>query len=559
MLTNLIQVQYCYDYVTNQIPLELLLYTHVPTALLALLFGGYVLSQDRGLASRALAVVCAAFAAWCFLDLTSWFVFLGSATVMFAWSLLDLTALIFFVAAYSFLHAFLLGRDLPAWQKAVGVALLLPTALWTFLGLTLTGYDANICEAIEHSTLTLYPYLVEGIVILAALGMAATQFRRTTDGKGRAEITLASAGVLAFLGFFFLGTLAVAFLVNETAVEFAYNFEIYGLLGMPVLLGFLGYLIVRFQAFNLRIIGAQALSIAIVALIASEFAFVTSATNRVLVAVTLVLTAGASTLLVRSVVREMKQRQRIERLAADLSASNTQLSEFMSLATHEIRNPATFVRGIAANILDGDLGTTTPPVRDAVQKIFVRAGDILHLSSQYLDKSKLELNQLSYTFAPVDLAQLVSDLLKEFQPAAQQRGIQLGSTIGPAQTYVVEGDQGKLKEVVGNLIDNAIKYTPEGSVTVSLMRAGQVVRLTVVDTGVGIPTETIPHLFQKFSRADAKNVNLLGTGLGLYLTKQFVNAHHGRIGVTSDGRGRGSAFYVELPTGQPSPHGAPLE
>ena len=557
MITSLVQVQYCYDYVTNQIPLELLLYTHVPTALLALLFGGYVLSQDRSFASRALAIVCAAFAAWCFLDLTSWFVFLGSATVMFAWSLLDLTALIFFVAAYWFLHAFLLGRDLPAWQKVAGVALILPTALWTFLGLTLTGYDASTCEAIEHSTLTLYPYVVEGAVILATLAMTTAHFRRTADKKRKMEIALASVGVLAFLGFFFLSTLAVAFLVNETAVEFAYNFEIYGLLGMPVLLGFLGYLIVRFQAFNLRIIGTQALSIAIVALIASEFAFVTSATNRVLVSVTLVLTAAASAFLVRSVAREMKQRERIEWLAADLSASNTQLSEFMSLATHEIRNPATFIRGIAANMLDGDLGATTPAVRDAVQKMYVRAADILHLSSQYLDKSKLDLNQLSYNFAPVDLGQLVSDLLREFQPAAEQRGITLESTVDPVQAFVVEGDQGKLKEVIGNLIDNAIKYTPKGSVTVSLTRFERSVRLAVTDTGVGIPIETIPHLFQKFSRADARKVNLLGTGLGLYLTKVFADAHHGRIRIVSPGRDRGTTFVVELPIKQPPAAGAP--
>lgn len=555
MFTNLIQVQYCYDYVTNQIPLELLLYTHVPTALLALLFGGYVLSQDRGLASRALAVVCAAFAAWCFLDLTSWFVFLGSATVMFAWSLLDLTALIFFVAAYWFLHAFLLRRDLPIWQKAAGVALVLPTALWTFLGLTLTGYDATTCEAIEHSTLTLYPYLVEGIVILAALGMAATQFRRTTDGKGRAEIALASAGVMAFLGFFFLSTLAVAFLVNETVVEFAYNFEIFGLLGMPVLLGFLGYLIVRYQTFNLRIMGAQALSVALVALIASEFAFVTSGTNRVLVAVTLGLTAAASALLVRSVDREVKQRERVERLAGDLTVSNTQLSEFMSLATHEIRNPATFIRGIAANILDGDLGATTPTVRDAVQKMYVRAADILNLGSQYLDKSKLELGQLTYHFALVDLRRLVTDLVKEFQPAAEQQGIALGAVIDPDKTFVVEGDQGKLKEVMGNLIDNAIKYTPKGSVSVSLTHLPGTVRLVVTDTGVGIPAGTIPHLFRKFSRADASNANLLGTGLGLFLSKVFVDAHRGRIVAVSRGIGLGSSLMVELPVDQPDTAG----
>lgn len=545
MPAALIHVQYCYDYVTAQIPLGLLLYTHAPPAVLALLFGGYVLFKARNQASVALAAVCAGFAAWCFLDLTSWFVFLGSATVMWAWSLLDLTALLFFAGAYWFLHAFLRGTPPPLWQQAAGLALVLPTVVWTALGQTLLGYNADTCEAIEHVLLTLYPYLVQGIVILAAAVLAVLYIRQT-EGAKRSEALVASGGVLAFLGFFLASTLAVTVLVNETAVEYAYNFEIYGLLGMPVLLGALGYLIVRYHAFHVRAFGAQVLAVAIVALIASEFAFVTSAANRVLVAVTLVLTAAASALLVRSVAREIRQRERIEKLAADLAASNTQLSEFMSLATHEIRNPATFIRGAAANALDGDMGPLTPPMRDMVQKFYVRAGDILHLGSQYLDKSKLELGQLTYDIAPVDLATIVADLVQEFQPAAEQKGIALSLSKAGA-SHIVQGDAGKLKEVLGNLIDNAIKYTTEGSVSVRLIATPPAVRTEVVDTGVGIPAETASKLFQKFSRADAAKANLLGTGLGLYLARVFVEAHHGRIWVQSEGAGTGSTFAVELP------------
>lgn len=545
MPAALIHVQYCYDYVTAQIPLGLLLYTHVPPAILALLFGGYVLFKARSPASAALAAVCAGFAAWCLLDLVSWFVFLGSATVMWAWSLLDLTALLFFVGAYWFLHAFLRGKPPPVWQLVTGLVLLLPTALWTGLGQTLLGYNADTCEAIEHVLLTLYPYMVQGIVIVAAAILTGVHIRKSKEAK-RGEALVASAGVLAFLGFFMASTLAVTVLVNETAVEYAYNFEIYGLLGMPVLLGALGYLIVRYHAFHLRAFGAQVLAVAIIALIASEFAFVTSTANRVLVAVTLALTASASALLVRSVAREIRQRERIEKLAADLTASNTQLSEFMSLATHEIRNPATFIKGVAANALEGDMGPLSASVRDMAQKIYVRAGDILHLGSQYLDKSKLELGQLTYDVAPVDLGTIAADLVQEFQPAAEQKGIEL-SLSKEGSSHIVQGDAGKLKEVVGNLIDNAIKYTPQGSVAVRLLATTAAVRIEVADTGVGIPAETASKLFQKFSRADALKANLLGTGLGLYLARVFVEAHHGRIWVESEGAGTGSTFVVALP------------
>lgn len=552
MLTHLVQVQYCYHYLIDQIPVGLLVYSHIPTALVALAFGFYVLFKDRRLASIALAMVCAAFAAWCFLDLGSWFAFLGSGTAMFTWSLLDLFALVFFFFAYYFLHAFTGQAALPIWQKVGGLVLLLPTVVWTFLGLTLTGYDANTCEALEHETLTLYPYVVEGVFLIAVAVLAITRYRKATDKVLKAEIVLAGTGVALFLGFFFLSTLGVNVLVNATAVEFAYNFEIYGLFGMPILLGFLGYLIVRYHAFNLKVFAAQALVVALLALIAAEFAFVSSTANRVLVAVTLALTALAGVVLIRSVAREIKQRERIEALAQDLQASNGQLSEFMSLATHEIRNPATFIKGVAANILDGDMGAVTPTIRDAVQKIYVRAGDLLNLASQYLDKSKLELNQLTYTFTAFDLCQLVRDLAREFEPAAEQRGITVTAKLDAAQSCMVEADQGKLKEVIGNLIDNAIKYTPKGSVTVLVVCGEGTATVKITDTGVGMPAEIVPHLFQKFSRADAQRMNLLGTGLGLYLAMVFIDAHHGRIWVESAGKDRGSTFFVEIPLTQPA-------
>jgi len=97
------------------------------------------------------------------------------------------------------------------------------------------------------------------------------------------------------------------------------------------------------------------------------------------------------------------------------------------------------------------------------------------------------------------------------------------------------------------LIDNSIKYTPQGEVKVSLEKGNGTVTVKIADTGVGIPADTIPQLFKKFSRADAQKVNLLGTGLGLYLAKIFIDAHKGRIWVESPGKDQGSTFFVELP------------
>ncbi|MBV9456939.1 MAG: ATP-binding protein [Bradyrhizobium sp.] len=103
-----------------------------------------------------------------------------------------------------------------------------------------------------------------------------------------------------------------------------------------------------------------------------------------------------------------------------------------------------------------------------------------------------------------------------------------------------------MKEVLRNIVDNAIKYTAHGSVTISAERAADRVRVTISDTGAGIAPEVLPHLFQKFSRADAAKANLLGSGIGLYLARVFVEAQGGRIWAESEGPNNGSTFNVEL-------------
>src|SRR5690348_3065588 len=150
-LSHLIHIQYCYDYLINQIPFGLLLYSHIPTALIAFVFGLYVLLKVRTLPSLNLFVVCFAFAAWSISDLISWFAFLGSPEMMFAWGLLDLFAVVMFCFGYYFFYSFLTKQDLPIWQKGIGIALLLPTAYITLLGQNLLNFDATVCEASESS------------------------------------------------------------------------------------------------------------------------------------------------------------------------------------------------------------------------------------------------------------------------------------------------------------------------------------------------------------------------------------------------------------------------
>lgn len=265
--------------------------------------------------------------------------------------------------------------------------------------------------------------------------------------------------------------------------------------------------------------------------------------ERALNGVLFILVLGIGALLIRSVRREVQQRERIEQLSEEKS-------EFMTFASHEIRNPITAMRGFASLIVDGTTGDVSPRTKDAAEKIFVTGNEVLMLISTFLNKSKMELGQIQYNMSSFDLGAAVGVIADGYAPHASQKGLQLIKRIDPAQKFMVTADEGKVKEVIGNVIDNSLKYTKQGSLTVSVERHGVATRVVVEDTGVGIPPETLPHLFKKFSRADAQKVNILGTGVGLYLAKTFIEGMKGRIWAESDGAGKGSRFIIEFPAAQ---------
>jgi signal transduction histidine kinase len=131
----------------------------------------------------------------------------------------------------------------------------------------------------------------------------------------------------------------------------------------------------------------------------------------------------------------------------------------------------------------------------------------------------------------------------------QERGLTLAVDVG-SERVIVWGDSGKLVQVFGNIIDNAMKYTPKGGIMVTLKKVPErnVARVEVRDTGIGMNVETLGRVFEKFSRGDnARVVNTGGSGLGLFIVKTFVEAHKGKIWPESDGVGKGTNFFIELP------------
>jgi signal transduction histidine kinase len=208
------------------------------------------------------------------------------------------------------------------------------------------------------------------------------------------------------------------------------------------------------------------------------------------------------------------------------------------------------MKGYASMILDGDMGEMSKDVKQGVSRIYDSSNTLMNIVNDYLNITRIELGSMKYAFETIDLKTLIEDTIAELKPNIEKSGLAFSfKAEDRGIDWRVTADRDKLKQVIANLIDNSMKYTPSGSVAVTLCfdRADHKFVVTLKDTGIGIAREVLPHLFQKWSRAgNANKTNIKGTGLGLFVAKEMINAHNGTIRAESDGEGKGSTFIVEL-------------
>ena len=304
-----------------------------------------------------------------------------------------------------------------------------------------------------------------------------------------------------------------------------------------------------------------------IVMVGSQFFFLQDSSERILTIITFVLSLSFGVVLAKDARKEFEQRRQIEILASNLQKTienlgqanarlkevDRQKTEFVSFATHQLRSPLTAMKGYASLILEGDYGEISPDLRDAVEKINESAYTLTNVVNDYLNVSRMELGTMKYDLTPVKLNEFIKGIVGELKPNIDKAGLTLDLVYDSHQKYIAYVDPDKFKQVISNMIDNAIKYTPKGTITLSLEKDSKKGTITVAskDTGIGIAAGVIPKLFEKFSRAESANkINIRGTGLGLFVAKQIVEAHNGKIWVESEGEGKGSQFYVEIPAGK---------
>ncbi len=222
-------------------------------------------------------------------------------------------------------------------------------------------------------------------------------------------------------------------------------------------------------------------------------------------------------------------------------------AEFISIASHQLRTPPSTIKWYLAAVTSGDFGKVNPKALEAIRKVEITNNGLISLIDDLLNVSRIERGKMEFLFEETSFNDLVQAAVDQLQPQAITKKLKLAYSAPKAKLPKIVADKEKLKQVVNNLIDNAIKYSKKGSVKVKLVHEGDELSLTVTDTGKGMSTEELGQIFEKFKRGKDSMHQAAGLGLGLYVAKVVVEHHHGKIWADSPGVGLGSTFHVTLP------------
>lgn len=260
---------------------------------------------------------------------------------------------------------------------------------------------------------------------------------------------------------------------------------------------------------------------------------------------TFILILVFSYFLLKGTIREVNELRRLSEAK----------SEFISIASHQLRSPLTAIKGYVSMLFDGSFGTVDGQIKGILSKIYLSNERLIKLVEDLLNISKIEEGKLEFDFQKVNINDIIQSVVDELKSLAYEKGLTISFQPWPLSS--IKLDPLKIRQVVTNLLDNAIKYTEMGGVFIEVkgheLGTGNNKKFIVVavkDTGIGMTQEEIDGLFERFHRGvRIPKIHPEGSGLGLYIAKKIVEAHGGRIWAESEGKGKGSAFFVELPLG----------
>lgn len=530
---------------------------------------------------NAFRVMALSYIVWLACDLVLW----GNEKpdhIMFFWTIVNMVEPIIFASAYAYFVAFSEKRLFTVYEKILIFVLLIPTLVMAPFGLSTVGFDYTNCDRnVIEGIAAYYNYFLEAVFILMILFQGIRQFV-----KVRQDARMISRLLLAMMS---LMLLLVSFLLTNFLGTYSgdYTFNQFGHIAVPIFAAILVYITIKFETLEPRIMVVDTLSVALSILLFSLFFIRNEDTQLYIIALTFILSLPLVISLIAGIRKEIKLRRQIETLLEELrmekesveqkvvertaqldkiakglvrrdfelAQANEELrqldllkSEFVTVAAHQLRTPLSGLKWALDMFLRGDAGTLTSEQRNILLKSYENNDRMIRLVNDLLSVDRIDSGKLEYHFVPTQILEVMEDVLFEMTPSISKKKLEMSSVNKDRNLPQVPIDTEKMRSVLQNLLENAVKYTPlGGKVEINFQVVGGFVRISIKDSGIGILEEDKKNVFKRFFRAkNAVKVVPDGTGLGLFIAKGIIEKHGGKIWFESNVEG-GTTFHFTLP------------
>ena len=521
----------------------LALYANIVPAVTSIILAGFVLRRavDRPKAYLFAGFV-AVFSLWLLANSILWnsndyYLITG------LWIPMAYFELIFFLLLFCFFWLDVFSR-IPRWLSAGVLIIASVSFVFTILGHVASGFDQAWCNINVNGLLLSYHLWVEIVILITILGLGIYRFLKLKGNKiERIRLSIVTVSIVFFMGIFS----GAEYISSNSSVYLA---ELYALFLLPIFILFLTIAITSYGTFRLGDTVAKVLFYIFLVFSGAEFFFVTTPASFALTVIAFLMTLSFGVLLLQSYERENHIRKELEKLTKELQEINARQDILFHFIGHEVKGFLTKDAGAFAALCDGDFGPLPESVRPFACQALAQSRDGARSVTDILTASNQKKGSMTYTKEPFDLKALAAEVTEKLKPIAEGKGLTLTFSADDAGApYTFAGDKGKIGDnVLRNVIDNSINYTPSGSVAISLKKENDKFVFSVKDTGIGITEEDKKRLFTEGGHGkNSQTVNVHSTGYGLFIAKNIIEAHSGTIRAESEGEGKGATFVVELP------------
>lgn len=463
--------------------------------------------------------------------------------------------------AFSFLQLFFVFPnetvEYPKSYKWALIPLVTASAILTLTPLVFSHVEelnnGRIVKVVNGPAIAFFTSTIVALVI-GGVSILIKKIRCAKDEERRQLITMFLGVILTFTLILVFNFVFPAFLQDS-------RFTPLGALFIFPFIIFTSYAIVKHKVLNVKIVSSEILVFVLAITTFLEVVFSPDLQIIVLRSSQFLLVLIFGIWLVKSVLKEIRQREQLQILTKKLEEANVQLkqldqarADFLTLTSHQLRTPPATIKWYLAAIRSGDYGIVPQEIAEQIAKTEVTNNALISLIDDLLNASRIERGKLEFLFEPVKLDELTKFTVEQLQPQAHLKGLELRFEASPTSVPEVVADKEKIRQVVNNFIDNAIKYSPKGSIVARMKVDSKFVSVEVQDGGKGIDKDVIASLFHKYSRGKDSVTHATGIGIGLYVAKIVVENHKGEIGALSDGVGKGSIFYFRIPIKNDLPH-----